>query len=158
MPKINLLNKEQMLKVGNQYFIEFPEGATKPEMLAVLRQNNITQAQVDDVDFDAPLPTGDEPVVVSPTEGIITTADIVADEPEPVASATTAAPVQVETSEPDTQLLKYERQNNSFEILTYRFTREHPFQVVSSRDADYIVRNIPGFRPALASEAAEFYS
>ena len=71
--------------------------------------------------------------------------------PSPVAKAV-AAPSD------DEVLLKCDRKNATFEILTYQFTREHPFKLVSAKDADYIVRNVPGFRPALQSEVQEFYS
>ena len=60
--------------------------------------------------------------------------------------------------EPEQVLLKMERENGLFEVLHYRFTRENPFQLVDSDDADYIRQNWEGFRTAYASEVADYYS
>jgi hypothetical protein len=55
-------------------------------------------------------------------------------------------------------LLKMTRENFSYEVRGYRFTREHPFVAVNAEDADYLIENEEGFRPASPKEAREFYS
>jgi hypothetical protein len=61
--------------------------------------------------------------------------------------------------EPDVQyLVKMERPNVSYQVRGYRFTKEHPFALVSGSDLEYVLRHEPGFRQAYPSEAQEFYS
>jgi hypothetical protein len=55
-------------------------------------------------------------------------------------------------------LLRMTRLNGTFEIRGYRFTREHPYALVSERDADYLIEEIGGFRIASPREAKEFYN
>lgn len=55
------------------------------------------------------------------------------------------------------ELLKMERENRSYEVRGVRFTREHPFALVASEDAEWIVENEDGFRYASPKEAKEYY-
>lgn len=153
-------NKEELEGIARALFIELPEGATKKEILAVFTEEAVTKEDYEGLEVP-PEPSEDTPLVVSPTEGIVTTSSLrhedeaaPAPAPEQVDTllATQASPVS------DEVLLKCDRKNATFQILTYEFTRDHPFKLVSAKDADYIVRNVPGFRPALQSEVQEFYS
>lgn len=54
-------------------------------------------------------------------------------------------------------LVKMVRDNPLFEILGYRFTREHPYALVSPEDAQHILSKEVGFRQALPAELDEFY-
>lgn len=54
-------------------------------------------------------------------------------------------------------LLVMKRENPTFVVRGYRFTKQHPFVTVTPEDADYIVTHYDGFRPALASEAERYY-
>jgi hypothetical protein len=53
-------------------------------------------------------------------------------------------------------LIKMDRENPLYEIRGYRFTKEHPYQLVRPEHAETILRE-PGFRVAYPSEAQEFY-
>lgn len=54
-------------------------------------------------------------------------------------------------------LLKMERENGTYEVRGYRFTREHPFAIVTEEDANFICSNIDGFKIALPAEAKAYY-
>lgn len=54
-------------------------------------------------------------------------------------------------------LIKMVRDNPLFEIRGHRFTKEHPYALVSSVDADYILTKEDGFRQATPGELTEFY-
>lgn len=55
------------------------------------------------------------------------------------------------------QLLRMMRENARFDIRGYTFTREHPYGIVNSDDAEWIVQNLEGFRPATPKEIQEYY-
>lgn len=79
------------------------------------------------------------------------------------AVAITEEPVKIITQEPiaptanQKYLLKMERDNVAFEVAGYRFTKEHPYALVESAAADYILTKEKGFRMAFPSELEEFY-
>lgn len=83
--------------------------------------------------------------------------------PSPVVPVEPQEPVQIITQEPISQaanqkyLLKMERDNVAFEVAGYRFTKEHPYALVESAAADYILTKEKGFRMAFPSELEEFY-
>lgn len=54
-------------------------------------------------------------------------------------------------------LLKMDRKNRSIEVMGYRFTQEHPYQVVDEAAAQQIIDVYPGFRIASPQEARDFY-
>lgn len=150
------MKKEELEGIARGLLIELPENATKSEIIAIFKEENVTKEDYENLEIP-PEPSEDAPVAVT-TEGIVTTADLQVDEPEKAVVQGRAAVAVAPAASNEPVLLKYERNNATFEILTYRFTREHPFSLVEAKDADYIVRNIPGFRPAVQSEAADFYS
>ncbi len=57
----------------------------------------------------------------------------------------------------DVILMKMERENPSYEIRGYKFTRDNPFSLVSSTDVDFILSHADGFKIASPREAKEFY-
>ena len=74
-------------------------------------------------------------------------------EPEPVKQEAT----QRFKAKNSVELLKMERWNPTFNILGYRFEREHPFVLVKPEDATWIMAHEEGFRIATPEEAEEFY-
>ena len=74
----------------------------------------------------------------------------------------TAPPVPVAAqplaATPDqTYLVKMVRDNPLFETRGYRFTKDHPYAVVSGADIDHILTKEDGFRQATPAELREFY-
>lgn len=63
---------------------------------------------------------------------------------------------QIEFSK--TILLKMQRQNPTFELFGYRFTRSHPYQVMPQEDAQKIMDSHEGFVIASPDEVKSFYS
>ena len=49
------------------------------------------------------------------------------------------------------------RENLYFEFRKYKFTKDHPFAVMSAEDADYLLKTEKGFAVASPGEAAEYY-
>lgn len=58
----------------------------------------------------------------------------------------------------NTILLKMARLNPSFEAYGYKFTKTHPYQVMSQEDAQKIMDTYEGFVIASPDEAKSFYS
>lgn len=154
-------NLAELRGIARALFVELPEDANKKQIIAKFAEEGITKEDYENLEIP-PEPDANTPIIESPTEGIVTTSTLRHE--EEAAPAPAVAPVEtvVRSNEPVTAptevLLKCDRKNATFQILTYEFTREHPFKLVSAKDADYIVRNVPGFRPALQSEVEEFYS
>lgn len=57
-----------------------------------------------------------------------------------------------------TILLKMSRLNPSFEVFGFKFTKSHPYQVMSQEDAQKIMDTYEGFVIASPDEAKSFYS
>lgn len=57
-----------------------------------------------------------------------------------------------------TILLKMVRLNPSFEVFGYKFTKTHPYQVMSQEDAQTIIDTHEGFIIASPDEARSFYA
>ena len=157
MSLIDQKNKGELQAIARSLFIELDEGATVKDIRAKLHEEKVSDEDIENLEV-VPEVDPNAPIATTVDQGIVTSTSL-QEEAAAAAPAPFVAPATVEeVAVSDTVLLKYERQNATFEILTYRFTREHPFLLVTKNDADYIVRNIPGFRPALQSEAEEFYS
>lgn len=68
------------------------------------------------------------------------------------------APEDTDVQFGQTILLKMARLNPSFEAFGYKFTKTHPYQVMSQEDAQKIMDTYEGFVIATPSEAKSFYS
>jgi hypothetical protein len=78
------------------------------------------------------------------------------EDPEPpVEDAEENAPVE---DEADLVLVRMVRANNTYQIRGYTFTMEHPYALVSEKDADYLIEVDRGFRMASPAEARSYYS
>jgi calcineurin-like phosphoesterase family protein len=58
---------------------------------------------------------------------------------------------------PDKVLLFMQRQNPTYEIRGCKFTHEHQFALMDADDAEWVVSNVEGFRPATPGELSDFY-
>ncbi len=70
----------------------------------------------------------------------------------------TDSPEETEVQFGQTILLKMARLNPSFEAFGYKFTKSHPYQVMSQDDAQKIMDTYEGFVIASPDEAKSFYS
>jgi hypothetical protein len=71
------------------------------------------------------------------------------------------APVEVKKQakmgDPDTMVVKMERQNLIYETHGLRFTRDHPFALATHEQAQEIFDTEEGFRPATPRELQDYY-
>lgn len=123
--------KPAELKTAAEYFGVDLEGTpTKVEIIAALEADGVTWAQYNEI-FNPTVK--EEPTVITVSQ-------------------------RKNVTRENGVLLKMERENPTFEVKGYRFTKKHPFIAVDPDDADYIVHNYEGFRPALPSEVEKYYS
>lgn len=100
-----------------------------------------------------------EPVVEEPETPAPVAFVEPAEEPsKPVEQAPVVEEDEEEAPADDLVLIRMTRHNYSYEVRGYKFTREHPFGLVTEEDADYLVEVEGGFQMATPSEARSFYN
>jgi hypothetical protein len=141
------LKVEDLKKVADFFVVDVdaadPEkGPTKKELLAALASGDdpVTWEQYKDIYLPA-------------VESGNAESDEIQEEDEPVVEKKVD-----KYADSDRVLIKYERKNPTFEVLGFVFTTRHPFANVPSEVADYLVRNVDGFRPAMPSELTDYYN
>lgn len=144
------LKVDELQKVADFFVVDVEvanedNGATKKELLAALA-------------------AGDEPVTWEDYKNIyqkaVATGQAVNEEVSEEEEFAKQENNKTKTSERDLEdqvLIKYNRKNPTFEVVGYTFTTRHPFKSVPSSVADYLVRNVEGFRTAMPSEVTEYY-
>lgn len=139
------LNEEELKDVAEFFVVEVvssKDTPTKKEYLAALS-------------------AGDDPVTWEQYNEIYLPAKAAGqfenqEEEVPVGAESTDGDAEI-IDDSDFVLIKYERNNPSFEILGYRFLKRHPFASVPEDVAEYLIRKEEGFRLALPSELKEYY-
>lgn len=143
----NKLKVEVLQDVADWFAVEVesadPEKVTKKEILAALA-------------------AGENPVSWEDYETIYLPAKAeVAAKSAPVVELTgLAQPVVVvePVDEEPKVLVIMERENGRYDIRGYTFTKDHPFNHVREKDAEFIIKHDYGFRLALPSELADYYN
>lgn len=141
----NKLNVDELKAVAEFFAVDVTvaneeHGPTKKELLAALAE-------------------GDDPVSWDDYKDIYQTAQKDAKPQGPDLTATDVKkeePVKKDTS--NYVLVKFERRNPRYDILGYTFTKDHPFHSVEPEVAEYLIRNVEGFRLAMPSEVADYYN
>ena len=126
------LSKEDLLIAAELFAVEVPAEATKKDIVGALLTDGVSYKLYEEA-FNKP-----------------------AEEEELLVLTRPVGPKVVDPSQGI--LIIMERENPLYEIRGYRFTKEHPFQVVTPEDAEAIITHDVGFRQALPSEAAAYYS
>ncbi len=122
------LKKEDLLKIADDYGVDVKPSDTKAIIIAAFAEDGVTWADVAKMDE--------------------TVAQKDAELNEEVA----------EESVQEKQLLRMLRENGTYEVRGYKFTKEHPFALVVAADAEFITENDPsGFRYATPKEAQAYY-
>lgn len=151
------LTHKELLKTLDEDFA-FPltdaEKKTKEKTLAAVGEGNLRFADYllahpEEAEKYAPEP--EEPVT-----GEQLAAQVLAEKTEPVKEQGTVQVKQEPTGEGAPWLIKMERENGTFEVGRYRFTREHPYVLVQESDVSKILKE-GGFRQAYPEELADFY-
>lgn len=145
------LNVDELKDVAEFFVVDVeaadPEkGPSKKELLAALASGDdpVTWDQYKDIYVKAKEAGNDK----APTESGVDLTNAAAEEEEKVEA--------VDTS--DYVLIKYDRKNPTYQVVGYTFTRRHPFASVPPEVAEYLVRQIEGFRLALPSEVTDYYN
>jgi hypothetical protein len=159
------LKRDALYELATENFaVEVPETATKPQIIAALVENGVDWEMAKTYDKNAAAVAAEEEdveVVSQTPPGVITSAQVqikeapvvaVVEEPVIEVTVTPTAPVT-----PESVLLKMERENPRYEIRGYKFTQKDPFVLVQNDDADFILSNEEGFKMATPREAKEFY-
>jgi hypothetical protein len=162
------LNKDELIRSAVEDFaleLSDDEKKGKNTILAAFAEANLVwDDYVSQHPEVAPEP---EPVVVTSNapkhnavgedtvEGLVTVPADVEPEDETTGEIITAQPV---VSAPSDQfLLKMTRENPVFQTRGYEFTEDHPYALVTAKDAMWILENEDGFRQAYPQELEEFY-
>jgi len=137
------LNKDVLRLVGEEFAVEWTkEDPTKAQMIKDLDEEGVSWAM-----YKAAFPDPeDEPEVEETPEED----DEDEDEAPAASKKFSRTPKQV--------LVKMTRQNGTYQIRGYNFTKTHPFLPVSAEDADFLVEQIGGFKIAGPREVEEYYS
>lgn len=130
------LNKQELLRAAEFFGSEVKETDSKADIRAVLTEDGVTFA-----DYQKHLAPDEPKAPVEQTEGEQAVAEEAA-EPEP---------------EAEKVLVRMTRANPTYEAYGYRFTKTHPFALVSEDVVDRLLTRHEGFRTATPKEAAEFY-
>lgn len=126
------LKKEDLLKIAEEFGTEVKPSDTKAVIIAALNEDGVTWEQAAQLDKQVA-----EKDAELKAERVEETAKAKAEEPQ--------------------ALLRMMRENHTYEVRGYRFTKGHPFAVVAESDAEWVVDNVEGFRYATPREAQEFY-
>lgn len=145
------LTVTELKAVAASFAVDLDGFVKKADIIKEIEENGVTFADYKlllepDTD-DAFEPANDlEPTPVDPGVTEVPLPDEPAEEPE-----------AVEEVVPDEVLVKMTRPNFSYQVRGHKFSREHPFLLVSEEDADYLVEHEGGFRTATPREAREYY-
>ena len=129
------VKKDILIQAAEEFGVDITKATTRPLIIAALTEDGVTWEMYKSafVDID------DIPSVLE-------------DEP------TKEKPVSVPAVPQNTVLLKMTRENGTYEVRGYRFTKANPFLPVTEEAANYILENEHGFRIASPRDAQQFYS
>lgn len=100
-------------------------------------------------------PIEETPVAVVTSKTVTSTETIA---PVPTEEIVVRVKEEVVSAPTDKFLIKMVRENLMYETRGHRFTKQHPYALVSPADAQYILSKEDGFRQAFPDELQEFYS
>lgn len=137
------LNKDVLEQVAKEFGVEWTvENPKKNQMLKDLKEEGVTWAM-----YKAAFPDPEDEDENEEEEQ--------EEEQKPENKSGAAKEF---TEKPKQVLVRMERENGTFQVRGYTFTRSHPFLPVGSDDADYLVNELGGFKIATPREVEEYYS
>ncbi len=156
--------------------LDIDQTATKPQIVAALAENGVNWETAVVYDQaakawqEANSPKVDDNVITSDKvnsrdeeEGVearddnIVTSDSINKPTKRTRAPKSSVSIVSQTNVPAQVLIKMDRENPTYQIRGYTFTGDHPFAIVDSENAEYIVSYVEGFRYATPKEAQEFY-
>ncbi|AVD99226.1 hypothetical protein SEA_BILLNYE_24 [Streptomyces phage BillNye] len=126
------LKKEDLLKIAEEFGSDVKPSDTKAVIIATLNEDGVTWEQAAQLDKQ------------------------VAEKDAELREEKKAADAEAKAQE-EQALIRMMRENGTFQVRGYTFTKAHPIGVVAASDAEWIVDNVEGFRYATPREAQEFY-
>src|SRR6478735_4967842 len=146
MTDIIKLNKKELLQVAEAFAVNTEDSPTAAMLRVRFEEDGITQRMIDDYFGEiAALEVAAKPTGVITSEDVTQTGAVQNDW---ASQNIKPSPAPVPAAALDTHvLLRMTRENGTFEIRGYRFTKEHPFALVEAEDAQAIMDAEEGFRP-----------
>lgn len=149
--KFNDLDVDELYRSAIEDFalaVEESDKGKKKVLVAAFAEGGVSWA-----DYVAQHPE----VAPEPEENVVTTTTVVETKTEPVEPTKIVTAEAIKPQQGEQYLIKMTRENPLFETRGHRFTKEHPYALVSAADAQYILAKEDGFRQAFPDELAEFY-
>jgi hypothetical protein len=135
------LKKDELLEIAEYFGAEVVTGSTKEQIIAAIVEVGGTWADYKRLSESDPY---------APEVG-----DTVVVDDEPVAAVEEAPQVAPKKK----LLLKMTRPNASYATRGYKFTRKHPYALVTEgEDANFFLEQLTGFRLANPNEVKSYYS
>jgi hypothetical protein len=127
-----LLEKEELLRIADEFGVEVDAGSKPAEILVALDEDGIT--------LDLAKTTIPD---MAPRFAVLEAAE-------------KKAEAKKKAAEPKI-LVRCTRENSSYQVRGHTFTQAAPFAIMAESDALYVLKNVDGFRRADPAEAEEFY-
>lgn len=155
--KLSDMSQPELLEIADEFGTEATQDLNEQQIIARLIEDGVTQEMVST--FLQGKLAAEQTLVEAPVveETTVVTSTQIKEGKAPRRKTTTETKV-VEEVLPEQQLIFMDRENPTYRIRGYTFTRDHPFALVDHANAEYIVEHEEGFRYATPKEAREFYS
>lgn len=158
------MKRDDLYVLATENFaVDLVETATKEQIIAALAENGVSWQMAKTFDQNAAAIEEDE-VVTIPAVAELADVELVQTETPRGKSLeiqeetpVVVVSVPVVQAPPANVLLKMDRENPTYMIRGYKFTRANPFALVASTDADYILEHEEGFKVASPREVKEYY-
>lgn len=142
------MKRDELYDMATKNFaVDVSEIATKQQIIAALAESGVTWDMARTFDANAAAVAQEE---VLEEASVITTAAV-----KEVPVLVVERPVA--PARPEVVVLRMDRENPTYQIRGYKFTRESPYAVVKSEDADFILSHEDGFKIASPREVQEYY-
>lgn len=148
------LKKPELLAAANAFGTS-TEGNAK-ELVADLVEAGVTWEQYEKAFLVEP-DEKEEPVVAEPPIAPPAPRPTNVIEEAPMTEQLVTKPAHEELAVTNKYLIKMTRDNPYFEHGGHKFTQEHPYAIMTAREAQDILQHEDGFRQAFPDELEEFY-
>lgn len=139
------LNKAELLSAAERFGVDADESNTKKEIIESISAAGIKWSDCEDES------TNDE--TAEDAEVDETDADEAEGDEADDDDSDDTAPVDEEQI-----LIKMERHNGTYQVGKYVFTKAHPFKSLPVSEAEALMNEHEGFRPARPSEVTDYYN
>lgn len=148
-------NKAELYTIADKFGadVEHGQGIKKQHLVDVLEGDGITVELVFDNIEEYKNRYNPEPVEAP--QNVIKTSDVNVAPQVKKEDVVVAKPFESDNKK---YLIKMTRANPHFEIVGCTFTEQHPYALVDSDRAEYLLTRVEGFRQATPSELEDYYN